>query len=345
MPPIALSDFDFEVPKEVIAQTPADPRDSARLMVLNRESRTLEHRIFRDIVDYLHPGDLLVVNNTKVIPARLEGRKTSGGRIEVMLLREVGEGRWETLIFPGGRVDIGTEIQLDHGSYACRIEKRSDDGIFTITSIGEPIRIESLSKIGRVPLPPYVEASRKSAPDLEAKYQTVYAKENGASAAPTAGLHFTDELLQRIREKGIGIAEITLHTGFATFRPVRSEYVEDHAIHSEWFSVSEDVAQKIRKTKERGGRVIAVGTTVVRALESIGNDKSGGFSGETSLYILPGHRFQIVDAMISNFHWPRTTLILLVAAFAGRENILAAYREAIEMQYRFFSFGDAMFIL
>lgn len=340
-----LSDFDFEVPKELIAQSPAEPRDSSRLLVLDRPSGRITHRVFREIVDELKVHDLLVINNTKVFPARVEARKPTGARLEVLFLRERGEGIWETLIFPGKRVDMGTEILFDHGSLTCRVTSRSEDGVFTVMSNGSPITISNLEKLGRIPLPPYVRASRESSPELETRYQTVYAKHNGASAAPTAGLHFMPELLNQLRGKGVDIAEVTLHTGYATFRPVRVENAEDHPIHTEWCDVSTDVISKIRRAKEKGGRVIAVGTTVVRALETAARNGLSPFQGETSLYILPGYQFQVVDALITNFHWPRTTLILMIAAFAGKEKMLSAYSEAIQKHYRFFSFGDAMLIV
>jgi S-adenosylmethionine:tRNA ribosyltransferase-isomerase len=338
------SDFDYHLPESSIAQTPAQPRDSSRLLVLHRETGEVEHKTFRDVKDYLKAGDLLVVNRTRVIPARIFARKETGGRVELLLLRRRDELTWESLV--GGKgLRIGTKVQVENGPQAEILEIL--EGSERLIKFSEPIE-PYFSKVGNVPLPPYIHEKLN---DPE-RYQTVYAREMGSAAAPTAGLHFTSGLLEELREKGVKIAHVTLHVGLDTFAPVNEENPEEHKIHSEWCELTQETAELINQTKQTGGRIIAVGTTSVRTLESAGqllaaeNQKLiAPFSGPTSIYILPGYQFKIVDAMITNFHLPKSTLIMLVSAFAGREKILQTYAIAIEKGYRFYSFGDAMLIL
>ncbi|MBN3032805.1 MAG: tRNA preQ1(34) S-adenosylmethionine ribosyltransferase-isomerase QueA [Candidatus Saganbacteria bacterium] len=341
------SDFDFTVPPELIAHEPADKRDHSRLMVLDRAKGTIEHKHFYDITDYFQPGDLLVLNDTKVIPANLVGKKEEGGaRVEVLLVtgRESRvTSRWECLVKPGKRLKVGSRVIFGENEVVGTVLEKTDSGEQIIEFAGD-LDIY-MHKAGELPLPPYIRRPATRDTRLEDRYQTVYADKEGASAAPTAGLHFTPELLDKIRAKGVKTANVTLHTGLATFRPIYAENIEDHKMHSEYFEMPEETIEAVREAE----RVIAVGTTSVRALEANSDkilaSKAQSLKGETGLYITPGYKFKIVDAMITNFHWPRTTLILLVSAFAGKDFIMKAYHEAIEQKYRFFSFGDAMLIL
>lgn len=340
-----LNEFDYELPKELIAQDPLEDRSASRLLVLDKETGEVEHRIFREIPGLLRPGDCLVINNTKVIPARLIGaREGSGGAVEVLLLKRIPgqENSWETLVKPGKKARIGTRIVFGGGLLACEVTDVVEEGNRIVRFEFDGIFEEILDRLGQMPLPPYITHELKD----KNRYQTVYAKHDGSAAAPTAGLHFTKELLETIREKGVDIAEITLHVGLGTFRPVKAETVEEHHMHSEFRQIDEEAAAKINAAKARGSRVIAVGTTSCRTLESAakedGTVEAG--SGWTDIFIYPGYRFKCIDALITNFHLPKSTLVMLVSALAGREHILAAYEEAIRERYRFFSFGDAMFI-
>ena len=333
------SDFDYNLPEDCIAQTPAEPRDSSRLLVLHRETGELEHRIFRDITDYLRVGDLLVLNQTRVIPARIYARKETGGRVELLLLRRRDELTWEAL--EGGKgLRVGKLVKVEDGPEVKVIETL--DGSERVIKFSEPIE-PYFSKVGNVPLPPYIHEKLN---DPE-RYQTVYAREPGSAAAPTAGLHFTPRLLEELQVKGVKIAYVTLHVGLDTFAPVTEDNPREHKIHSEWCELPQETADLINQTRKAGGRVVAVGTTSVRTLESASMGQNGilSYLGATSVFILPGYRFQAVDAMITNFHLPKSTLIMLVSAFAGRERILSTYETAIKDGYRFYSFGDAMLIL
>src|SRR5215216_1421610 len=337
------SDFDYYLPESSIAQTPVEPRDSSRLLVLHRDTGFIEHQIFRDLANYLNAGDLLVLNQTRVIPARIFARKETGGRVELLLLRRRDPRTWEALI--GGKgLRIGKKIHVEGGPEVEVIEIL--EGSERVIKFAEPIE-PFFSKVGNVPLPPYIHEKLN---DPE-RYQTVYAHEPGSAAAPTAGLHFTPRLLEELQAKGVKIAYVTLHVGLDTFAPVTEDHPEEHKIHTEWCELSQETADLINETKQAGGRVIAVGTTSVRTLESAANlhsnasSKVNVFSGPTSLYILPGYEFKVVDVMITNFHLPKSTLLMLVSAFAGREKILETYRTAIQEDYRFYSFGDAMIIL
>jgi S-adenosylmethionine:tRNA ribosyltransferase-isomerase len=340
---VKTSDFDYNLPESSIAQTPAEPRDSSRLLVLHRDTGRLEHRIFRDVGHYLRAGDLLVLNQTRVIPARIYARKETGGRVELLLLRRRDALIWEALV--GGKgLRVGKKISVEDGPEAEIIELL--DGSERLIKFSEPIE-PYFSKVGNVPLPPYIHEKLN---DPE-RYQTVYAREPGSAAAPTAGLHFTPRLLEELQAKGVRIAYVTLHVGLDTFAPVTEDNPEEHQIHSEWCELTEDTAKVINETRNSGGRVVAVGTTSVRTLESaslqspVNADQVSPFSGPTSLFILPGYQFKVVDLLITNFHLPRSTLLMLVSAFAERERILETYKTAIDEGYRFYSFGDAMLIL
>ncbi len=341
-----VSDFDYELPKKLIAEFPVEPRDSSRLMVLHRDTGRIEHRIFRDIALYLKPGDVLVINDTKVIPARLLGKLDTGGKVELLLVRQPGLGIWEVMAKPARKLKEGKRIYFDEELEAV-VKGYSGEGKRFVEFILKSNKdfMEKLEEIGHIPLPPYIEREEK--PVDREKYQTVFARKEGAVAAPTAGLHFTEELLQKLKDKGIIIKNITLHVGPGTFKPVKVENVEEHQMDYETYHVPEDTAAEINRAKEEGRRIIAVGTTVTRTLESAaeedGKVKPG--EGSTNLFIYPGYRFKVIDALITNFHLPRSTLLMLVSAFAGRERILNAYREAIKKGYRFYSYGDAMFIL
>ena len=337
------SDFVYDLPEELIAQTPAVRRDSSRLLVLDRENGGVEHRHFYDLTDYLHPGDCLVLNNSRVIPARLFGTRPTGGAVEVVLLKDLGENRWECLSRPGKKMRPGTEVTFgDNNELKGIVEEVREDGNRVIRFSYEGIFLEILEKLGHMPLPPYIKEQLN---DPE-RYQTVYSKEPGSAAAPTAGLHFTNEMLDKIRAMGVEVAFVTLHVGLGTFRPVKVENIEEHEMHSEYCTIPSETAEAIMRTRERGDRVIAVGTTSCRTLESFaGEDGSVKASGGwTNIFIYPGYRFKCIDALVTNFHLPGSTLVMLVSALAGRENILNAYNEAVRERYRFFSFGDAMFI-
>ena len=336
------SDFDYHLPKELIAQTPIEPRDNSRLFVINRQSGEREHVHFYQIGDYLKAGDLLVANHTKVIPARLSAHKDTGGKIEVLLLKLINERRWEVLIGGKGMV-LGRKFELSNGIGGEVVEVL--DGAKRVVLFAERLQGE-LEKIGEMPLPPYITHELKN-PN---RYQTVYAEEEGSAAAPTAGLHFTPRLIEELQAKGIGFERVTLHVGLDTFAPVTVEDVADHHIHTEWCRMSAETAEKINETKRRSGRVVAVGTTSVRVIESAARNAGTGeivseFEGPTDLFITPGYQFKAVDSMITNFHLPKSTLLMMISAFAGRETVFSVYEEAKSLNYRFYSFGDAMLIL
>lgn len=338
-----LSDFDYELPKELIAQTPMEKRDEARLLVLHRSDKTIEHKVFKDILDYLKPGDCLVRNNTKVIPARLYGvKEVTGANVEFLLLNRIEGDTWEVMVRPGKKLMPGARVSFGDGLLKAEIIDKMEGGNRKVKFEYDGIFNEILDQIGLMPLPPYIKEK------LEKKemYQTVYAKYDGSAAAPTAGLHFTEELLDKIRAKGVEIANVTLHVGIGTFRPVKEENIEDHDMHTEHYYIKAEDAEKINNTRKNGGRIIAVGTTSCRVLESVA-DENGmvkEIEDDTNIFIYPGYKFKCVDALITNFHLPESTLVMLVSALAGREFILDSYKKAVEEKYRFFSFGDAMFI-
>ncbi len=337
------SDFYFELPQELIAQDPLEDRSSSKLMVLDRKTGKIEHRIFRDVTEYLEPGDCLVVNDTKVIPARLIGKKEdTDAKIEVLLLKRKENDIWETLVKPGKKAKIGTELVFGEGLLRAKVVDIVEEGNRLIQFFYEGIFEEILDKLGQMPLPPYITHQLKD----KNRYQTVYAKHEGSAAAPTAGLHFTPELLNKIKEKGVRIAHVTLHVGLGTFRPVKVEDVTKHHMHSEFYVVEKEQAALINETKRSGHKVVAVGTTSCRTLESATDEKGilKAGSGWTEIFIYPGYRFKMIDKLITNFHLPESTLLMLVSALAGKENILNAYQEAVKEKYRFFSFGDAMMI-
>lgn len=338
-----LHDFYYELPQELIAQDPLEDRSGSRLLCLDRASKTVSHHIFREITDMLEPGDCLVLNDTKVIPARLMGSKVgTDAKIEVLLLKRLEDRVWETLVKPGKKAKPGTKISFGDGLLTGEVLEVVEDGNRRIRFDYEGIFEEILDRLGQMPLPPYITHQLKD----KNRYQTVYAKHDGSAAAPTAGLHFTKELLEKIRKKGVQIVRITLHVGLGTFRPVKVENITEHHMHSEYYVVEEDAARKINETKQKGGRVIPVGTTSCRTLESAAGEdgilRAG--SGWTDIFIYPGYRFRVTDCLITNFHLPESTLLMLVSALAGREQIMAAYEEAVRERYRFFSFGDAMLI-
>jgi len=338
-----VSDFNYELPKELIAQHPYDKRDEARLMVLNKKSKQIEHKVFKDVIDYLNPGDCLVINNTKVIPARLYGNKDTGAHVEVLLLKRIYGDIWEAMVRPGSKLKAGAKISFGNGILKATILDILDDGNRKIQFEYNGIFNEILDNVGLMPLPPYItEASRED----NKKYQTVYAKYDGSAAAPTAGLHFTEELLDKIREKGVEIANVTLHVGIGTFRPVKVETVEEHKMHSEHFYIKKEDAEKINNAKRDGHKIIACGTTSCRVLESV-SDENGfvrEIEDDTSIFIYPGYKFKCIDSLITNFHLPESTLIMLVSSLAGKDFIMEAYEEAVKQKYKFFSFGDAMLI-
>ena len=338
-----VSEFDFYLPEELIAQHPLKERDSSRFMVLDRNTGEIEHKVFHDVLDYLVPGDTLVLNNTRVMPARLIGEKEgTGGKIEFLLLKRIEGDKWECLAKPGKKAKVGATFTFGEGKLKAIVREIGLEGNRVIEFIYNGIFEEILDELGQMPLPPYIHEKL----DDRERYQTVYSKEKGSAAAPTAGLHFTEDLLEKIREKGVNIAFVTLHVGLGTFRPVKVEDIDDHVMHSEYYELDEENAKIINDTKERGDRVIAVGTTSTRTLETIGS-KEGRVrpqSGWTDIFIFPGYKFNIVDSLITNFHLPESTLIMLVSALAGKENIMKAYKTAVEEKYRFFSFGDSMFI-
>ena len=337
-----VTDFDYDLPEELIAQVPIDKRDASRLMILDRKKQTIEHKIFTDVIDYLDKGDCLVINNTKVIPARLYGKKSTGANVEFLLLKRLEGDIWESIVRPGNKLKPGTKVTFGDGILDAEILDVLTDGTRKVKFTYDGIFNEILDKIGLMPLPPYIHTELKE----KDRYQTIYAKYEGSAAAPTAGLHFTEELLDKIEKKGIKIAKVTLHVGIGTFRPVKEENVEEHQMHSEHFYITKEEADKINKAKQNNKRVISVGTTSCRVLESI-SDENGlvhPCEDDTSIYIYPGYKFKCIDGLITNFHLPKSTLLMLVSALAGREYILKAYTEAVKEKYRFFSFGDAMFI-
>lgn len=337
------SDFNFDLPQELIAQDPLEDRSSSRLMVLNKESGEITHRIFHDITEYLHPGDCLVINDTKVIPARLIGTKEdTGAHIEILLLKRKENDVWETLVKPGKKCRPGARVVFGNGELRAEIVDVLEDGNRLVHFEYEGIFEEVLDRLGQMPLPPYITHKLQD----KNRYQTVYAKYEGSAAAPTAGLHFTKELLKQIEDMGVNIARVTLHVGLGTFRPVKVENVLEHHMHSEYYNVTEAAAKMINDTKKNGGRIIAVGTTSTRTLESVA-DENGIIHpgcGNTEIFIYPGYKFKAIDCLITNFHLPESTLLMLVSALAGKDHIMAAYEEAVKERYRFFSFGDAMFI-
>ena len=337
------SDFDYELPEELIAQHPAAQRDDSRLLVMDKYTGTVEHRVFRDIVNYLHAGDVLVLNNTKVIPARIFGVKEGGSaKIEVLLLKRDDDlpNTWEVLVHPGKRAKVGTVIDFGEGRLKGEVIANTSAGR-KVTFRFDGIFEEILEELGTMPLPPYIHEQLED----QNRYQTVYAKVDGSAAAPTAGLHFTTELLETLRQNGIEIEEVLLHVGLGTFKPVSEEDIEDHEMHSEYYEISQETADRINKAKAEGRRIISVGTTSTRALESAAKDgRLQAGSGWTNIFIYPGYKWQIIDGLITNFHLPKSTLMMLVSALSTREHILAAYKEAVAQRYRFFSFGDAMFI-
>ena len=338
-----VKDFYFDLPKELIAQHPLEKRDESKLMVLNKKDGEVEHKVFKNIIDYLNPGDCIVLNDTRVMPARLYGAKEgSGGKMEFLLLKRYEDDIWETLVKPGKRGKVGAKFVFGNGELKAEIVEVLDNGNRKVKFYYDGIFEEVLDRLGEMPLPPYIEEKLE---DRE-RYQTVYSREVGSAAAPTAGLHFTEELLQAIREKGINIAFVTLHVGLGTFRPVKVEDIQEHEMHSEYYILDKENAEIINNTKKSGKRVIAVGTTSNRTLESIANEDGEvkEQSGYTSIFIYPGYKFKIVDAIITNFHLPESTLIMLISAFSTREIVMNAYKIAVENKYRFFSFGDAMFI-
>ena len=337
------SDFYYDLPQELIAQTPLERRDGSRLMVLDRESGEITHRHFYDLPEYLHPGDTLVLNDSRVLPARLYGHRVpTGGAVELLLLKDQGNGKWECLARPGRKLKPGAEVSFGDGELTATIAEDLQEGKKLVQFHYEGIFLEILERLGKMPLPPYIKEELQNGE----RYQTVYSKVTGSAAAPTAGLHFTKELLQKIQDMGVSVAYVTLHVGLGTFRPVSAEEVTDHHMHSEFCMISKETAELLNETHRRGGRIICVGTTSCRTLESFAKE-DGTFeesSGWTEIFIYPGYRFKAMDALVTNFHLPESTLVMLVSAFAGREHILNAYNTAVQERYRFFSFGDAMLI-
>ena len=336
-------DFWYELPDELIAQTPLEKRDTSRLLVMDRNTGEVKHQHFYEIIDYLNPGDCLVMNDSRVLPARLLGHRPSGGAVELLLLRDLGDKSWECLAKPGRKLQAGQEIIFGNGELTATVTSVQDDGNRIVQFHYEGIFLEVLEQLGKMPLPPYIKAELQD----QERYQTVYSKNVGSAAAPTAGLHFTNELLERIREKGVKTAFVTLHVGLGTFRPVKAEEITEHHMHSELCMIGAATAQILNETRKDGGRIICVGTTSCRTLESLVNE-DGSFEEKskwTEIFIYPGYTFKAMDGLITNFHLPESTLVMLVSAFAGRDHVLAAYKEAVEERYRFFSFGDAMTIL
>ena len=335
-------DFYYDLPEELIAQTPLEKRDTSRLLCLNRETGEWEHKHFYDIIDYLNPGDCLVMNDSRVLPARLLGHRPTGGAVEVLLLRDLGDRCWECLCKPGRKMQVGSEVIFGNGELTATVRAVQEDGNRVVEFHYTGIFLEVLERLGKMPLPPYIKAELED----QERYQTVYSREVGSAAAPTAGLHFTQELLDAIRAKGVNTAFVTLHVGLGTFRPVKAENVLEHHMHSELCMMNDETAAILNKTRAAGGRIVCVGTTSCRTLESLVNE-DGTFAAKsrwTDIFIYPGYRFKAMDALITNFHLPESTLVMLVSAFAGRETVLAAYAEAVKERYRFFSFGDAMYI-
>ena len=338
-----LKEFYYDLPENLIAQVPIAKRDESRLMVLNRNAQTIEHKIFKDIIDYLEPGDCLVRNNTKVIPARIYGKKETGANVEFLLLNNIEGDIWECIVRPGNKLHVGTKVIFGNGLLNAEILEVMEGGTRRVKFTYKGIFNEILDQIGLMPLPPYIHEELKE----KDRYQTVYAKYQVSAAAPTAGLHFTNELLEKLQEKGVQIANVTLHVGIGTFRPVKVEKIEEHHMHTEHYYIKKEDADKINEAKKNGKRIISVGTTSCRVLESIADEK--GFvketEGDTSIFIYPGYKFKCIDALITNFHLPESTLLMLVSALAGKDYIMKAYKEAVKNKYRFFSFGDAMFII
>ncbi len=337
-----VSEFNYDLPEELIAQVPIKNRDESKLMVLNRKKQTIEHKIFKNIIDYLNPGDCLVRNNTKVIPARLYGKKETGANVEFLLLNNIEKDIWETIVRPGNKLHVGTKVIFGNSKLIAKILETMPGGTRKVEFEYSGIFNEILDEIGLMPLPPYIHEELRE----KDRYQTVYAKYEGSAAAPTAGLHFTQELIEEIQRKGIEIANVTLHVGIGTFRPVKEDTVEKHEMHSEHFYIKQEDVDKINFAKQKGKRVIAVGTTSCRVLETIADEKGyvKAQEGDTQIFIYPGYKFKILDGLITNFHLPQSTLLMLVSALAGKDYIMKAYNEAVKQKYRFFSFGDAMFI-
>jgi S-adenosylmethionine:tRNA ribosyltransferase-isomerase len=342
-----INDFDYYLPEEQIAQHPADKRDASRLLVIDRKAGSLEHRHFYDILDYLDPGDCLVMNNSKVIPARLFGTKEiTGAKVEFLLIKRMNDDIWEAMVRPGKKLHVGDRVSFTNdGSLSAKIIEHGEGGTRIVRFEYEGDFHEILDRIGRIPLPPYIE--RESDDEDRERYQTVYCKEEGSVAAPTAGLHFTQELIEKARQKGVRIAYVTLHVGIGTFRPVKCEIIEEHTMHFEEYEIDEENAAIINETKKAGGRIISVGTTSTRTVESASSEDGTVLAGHgsTDIFIYPGYRFKVIDSLITNFHLPKSTLLMLVSALYNRENILEAYKEAVEQKYRFFSYGDAMIII
>jgi len=340
---LKTSDFFYDLPEELIAQTPLEQRDSSRLLKLDRVSGAIRHEHFYTVIEELRPGDCLVMNDSRVLPARLLGHRPTGGAVEVLLLRDLGEGKWECLAKPGRKMQVGQEVIFGNGELTATVAAVQEDGNRVVQFHYEGIFLEVLERLGKMPLPPYIKEELAN----QERYQTVYSREVGSAAAPTAGLHFTPELLDKIREKGVKTAFVTLHVGLGTFRPVKAENITEHHMHSELCMISRETAQILNETKRNGGRVICVGTTSCRTLESLVNE-DGSFEEKskwTDIFIYPGYTFKAMDGLITNFHLPESTLIMLVSAFAGKDHVMAAYEEAVRERYRFFSFGDAMCIL
>ena len=335
-------DFYYDLPEELIAQTPLEQRDASRLMVLDRVTGQVSHRHFYDIVDYLREGDCLVMNDSRVLPARLLGHRPTGGAVEVLLLRDLGDKCWECLCKPGRKMQVGSQVVFGNGELTATVRQVQEDGNRVVEFHYEGIFLEVLERLGKMPLPPYIKAELQD----QERYQTVYSRQVGSAAAPTAGLHFTQELLEKVRAKGVKTAFVTLHVGLGTFRPVKAEEISDHHMHSELCMMSQETADILNETKAAGGRVICVGTTSCRTLESLVNE-DGTFEAKskwTDIFIFPGYQFRAMDGLITNFHLPESTLVMLVSAFAGRDHVLSAYNQAVQEKYRFFSFGDAMYI-
>ncbi len=336
-------DFWYDLPEELIAQTPLEKRDASRLLVLNRRTGAVEHRFFYDILDYLSPNDCIVMNDSRVLPARLLGNRPTGGAVELLLLKDLGDKKWECLAKPGRKLQEGQKVTFGNGKLNATVVEVKEDGNRIVEFSYDGIFLEVLEDLGKMPLPPYIKEELQD----QERYQTVYSREVGSAAAPTAGLHFTNELLQKIRDKGVKTAFVTLHVGLGTFRPVKAEEISEHHMHSEFCMISKETAEMLNETKRTGGRIICVGTTSCRTLESLANP-DGSFeerSKWTDIFIYPGYEFKAMNGLITNFHLPESTLVMLVSAFAGREHVLAAYQQAVEERYRFFSFGDAMCIL
>ena len=336
------SDFWYDLPEELIAQTPLEKRDTSRLMVLNKETGEVTHKHFYDVLDYLQPGDCLVMNDSRVLPARLLGHRPTGGAVEVLLLRDLGEKKWECLCKPGRKMQVGSQVIFGNGELTATVLEVQETGNRVVEFHYEGIFLEVLERLGKMPLPPYIKAELQD----QERYQTVYSREVGSAAAPTAGLHFTNELLDKIRKMGVQTAFVTLHVGLGTFRPVKAEEITDHHMHAELCMISAETAKILNDTKQNGGRIICVGTTSCRTLESLARDDGSFEAGSkwTEIFIYPGYQFKAMQGLITNFHLPESTLVMLVSAFAGREKVLNAYNEAVKERYRFFSFGYAMYI-